>query len=166
MLNLIKTLKDGVILSLLASIWLILALWVSPRIFLHNYPPKIQEKVPERTQAERRLLFVFGIPFLMLLLLGPFFSTLSLNAQGGVQFWVLWLNAAGVVFVFNLVDWLISDWLMFCTLTPHFLVISGSTGTAEYKDYGFHFRAFFCEELPILYLGGWLLRELYSGFER
>jgi hypothetical protein len=48
----------------------------------------------------------------------------------------------GIVFVFNVVDWLILDWFMFCTLTPRLVVIPGSEGLAAYKDYGFHFRGF------------------------
>jgi hypothetical protein len=44
--------------------------------------------------------------------------------------------------VFNIVDWLLLDWLMFCTLTPRFLVIPGTEGMSAYKDYGFHFRGF------------------------
>jgi hypothetical protein len=140
MMNLTKILADGAILSLCASLWLILSLWINPRIFLHDYPPRIQEKVPPKTKSERRLTNFFGVPFMLLLLLGSFFSTLSLKEQGNVQFWALWLNAAGVVFVFNVVDWLILDWLMFCTITPRFVVIPGSEGMPEYKDYGFHFR--------------------------
>jgi hypothetical protein len=142
MLNFTKILTDGAILSLFASLCLVLALRVNPRIFLHDYPAKIQEKVPKKTKAERRLTYVFGIPIMLLLLLGSFFSTLALKAQGSVQFWALWLNASGVVYVFNIVDWLILDWLMFCTFTPHFVVIPGSEGMADCKDYGFHFRGF------------------------
>lgn len=142
MLNLTKILTDGAVLSLLASLWLIVAWRVNPHIFLHDYPVEIQEKVPKKTKTEKRLTYVFGIPFMLLLLLGPFFSALSLKAQGEVQFWALWLNAAGVVFVFNVVDWLILDWFMFCTITPRFVVIPGSEGMAAYKDYGFHFRGF------------------------
>lgn len=142
MLIFIKILTDGAILASLTSLWLILALWVNPRIFLQDYPPKIQEKVPQKTKAENRLSYVFGVPFMLLLLLGSFFSTLSLKDQVNPSFFALWLNAVGVVWVFNLVDWLILDWFMFCTLTPSFVVIPGSEGMAEYKDYKFHFRGF------------------------
>jgi hypothetical protein len=138
----VKILTDGAILASLASSWLILALWENPRIFLHDYPPKIQEKVPKNTKVERRHSYVFGIPFMLLLLFGSFFSTLSLKEHGNIPFLALWLNATGVVWVFNIVDWLILDWLMFCTLTPRFVVIPGSEGMAEYKDYRFHFRGF------------------------
>jgi hypothetical protein len=142
MSNLYKILTDGVILSLLASLWLMLALLVNPRIFLHDYPPKIQEVVPKKTRTEKQLTYVFGVPFMLLLLLGSFFSTISLKENVEAQFWVSWLNAAGVMWIFNLVDWLILDWLIFCTLTPRFIVIPGSEGMAEYKDNGFHFRGF------------------------
>jgi hypothetical protein len=142
MSNFSKILPDGVMVSFFTSLWVILALWVNPRIFLHDYPAKIQEKVPPKTKAEKRLTYVFGLPTMLVLLLGSFFSTLSLQEQGSAPFWALWLNAAGVVFVFNLVDWLILDWLVFCTFTPRFVVIPGSEGMAEYKDYGFHFRGF------------------------
>jgi hypothetical protein len=142
MTYLTEILKDGAMLSLLASAWLILALRINPRIFLHDYPPQIQESVPKKTQYENNLSVVFGVPFLLLLLLGPFFSTLSLKEQGNGAFWALWLNAAGVGFIFNLVDWLILDWLLFCTLTPRFLVIPGTERMAAYKDYGFHFHGF------------------------
>jgi hypothetical protein len=118
MSNLTKILTDGAILSLFASSWLILALRVNPRIFLHDYPDIIHEKVPQKNGAEKRLTYVFGLPFMLLLLLGPFFSTLVLEAHGETRFWALWLNAAGVMFVFNMVDWLILDWFMFCTLVP------------------------------------------------
>ncbi len=137
-----KILADGAMVSLFASLWLILALRVNPRIFLHDYPAKIQGKVPGKTRLEKRLTYVFGIPFMLVLLLGSFFSTLSLKHQGDAQFLALWLNAAGVMFVFNVVDWLLLDWFMFCTLTPRFVVIPGSEGMEEYKDYGFHFRGF------------------------
>jgi hypothetical protein len=133
---------DGAILSVVASLWLILALKVNPRIFLHDYPAKIQQKVPKKTRAERNLSYVFGVPFMLWLLVVPFFSTLSLKEQGEAVFGALWLNAAGVAWVFNIVDWLILDWFMFCTLTPRFVIIPGSEGMEEYKDYGFHFFGF------------------------
>jgi hypothetical protein len=146
-----------------------ITMWVNPRIFLHDYPRGNQEKVPKKTKSEKRLMVALGVPFMLMLLLGKYISTLTLKTQGEARFWALWLNAAGVVWVFNVVDWLILDWLIFCTLTPRFLVIPESEGMAEYKllalcgsrkkiphpypspngrgvrskkDYGFHFRGF------------------------
>lgn len=144
MFNLGKTVLDGLLLSLIASLLLLASLWINPRVFLQDYPKEIQAKVPPKTRSERRLSLLLGIPFLLLLILGPFFSTLALQQQnsGGSSFIALFVNAFGVVFVFNLVDWLLLDWLIFCTITPQFVVVPGTEGMASYQDYWFHFRGF------------------------
>ena len=87
---------------------------------------------------------ILGVPFLILLFAIPTASTLTLEAQGGgaVSFLQLLTNGVGILFIFNLVDWLLLDWLVFCTLTPRFVVIPGTEGAAGYKDYAFHFRGF------------------------
>ena len=142
MSNLTKILVDGAVLSLFVTLWMLFTLWINPHIFLHDYPAKIQEIVPPKTRTERQLVYVFGVPLLLMLLLGLFLSTFSLKEQGDIKFLPLWLNAAGVLWVFNIVDWLILGWLIFCALTPRFIIIPGSEGMAEYKDYRFHFRGF------------------------
>jgi hypothetical protein len=141
MFNLSKIILDGLLLSVIASLLLILSLIINPRIFLQDYPKDIQVAVPPKTPSEKRLSLLLGIPFLLALILVPFFSTLSLKQQNS-SFLALFMNAFGVAFIFNLVDWLVLDWLMFCTITPRFVVISGTEGMASYKDYWFHFRGF------------------------
>ena len=44
--------------------------------------------------------------------------------------------------MFNLVDLLVMDWLIVCTITPRFLVLPGTEGMAGYKDYRTHPRGF------------------------
>ena len=142
MFNLFHTLIDGLILSALVSGVLIVTLWINPRLYLQDYPKAIQEQVEPKTSREKRLGLIMGIPFLALLTAVPLWSTIRLERGGVETFWMLGLNAFGVVFIFNLVDWLVLDWLMFCRLTPRFLVIPGTEGSPAYKDYLFHFRAF------------------------
>ena len=55
---------------------------------------------------------------------------------------LLLVNGFAVMSIFNSVDWLILDWLIFCTITPAFLVIPGTEGSPGYKNYVFHFRGF------------------------
>ena len=141
MVNISKILVDGGSLSLIATIMILFIMKINPRIFLHDYPKEIQAVAAPKTTEEKRLSLVLGIPFLLALLLVPFVSTLALNTESA-PFYVLFVNAFGVSMVFNIVDWLILDWLVFCTLTPRFLVIPGMEGMAAYKDYGFHFRGF------------------------
>jgi hypothetical protein len=54
----------------------------------------------------------------------------------------VFLGGFGVLFLSNLVDWLILDWLIFCTITPKFVVIPGTEGMAGYKNYAMHFKGF------------------------
>jgi hypothetical protein len=137
-----KILVDGMIISLVASAFLLLIMWVNPRIMLHDYPAAIQAKVPPKTEKEKQLSYWLGIPFIIILFAGPLISALSVAEQIGSQFLMLWLFTTGVMFIFNVFDWLILDWLIFCTITPKIMVIPGSEGMQAYKDYRFHFIGF------------------------
>ena len=144
MINLSRIIQDGLLLSIISSFIIIISLFINPRTFLQDYPKDIQAKVPPKTPSEKRLSLLLGIPFLLALLFVPLISTLLLKQQNGETstFIALFLNAFGIVFIFNLVDWLLLDWLMFCTITPKFLIIPGTEGMPGYKEYGFHFRGF------------------------
>ena len=143
-LNMSRIIIHGTILSLLASAFIVITLWINPRIWLQDYPQAIQDQVPPKNAEEKKLSLILGIPFLTLLFAVPFASTLALKHRhgGDVSFLQLFANGFGVPFIFNLVDWLIIDWLIFCTITPQFVVILGTEGAAGYKDYAFHFRGF------------------------
>ena len=143
-MNVFRTILDGLILSAIATVFILITMRLKPRIWLQDYPDDIQALVPPKTEEEKRLSLVLGTPFLILLFAVPFISTLALKSrhQGDVSFFPLTANAFGVAFVFNVIDWLVLDWLMFCTITPRFVVIPGTEGAAGYKDYWFHFRGF------------------------
>jgi hypothetical protein len=143
-LDIAKVLTDGFILSALSTLLILVSIRISPRLWLQDYPKDIQALVPPKTAQEQRQGLIFGIPFLLLLIGFPLFSTYSVAQQvmGEISFFVLFLHAFGVAFVFNLVDLLIIDLLVFCMITPRFIIIPGSEGAAGYKDYMFHFRGF------------------------
>jgi len=144
MLNIPRLLIDGAILSGLATLFIILTMRLNPRLWLQDYPEDIQASVPPKTPEERKLSLQVGIPFILLLLAVPLVSTFLVKQQAGshMPFWSLFVHAFGVVFLFNVYDWLVLDWLMFCTITPDFVVIPGTEGMAGYKDYIFHFTGF------------------------
>ena len=157
MININKILLDGALLSILASLSIFCILRFNPRLFLQDYPDEIQAVVPPKTDLEKRQSLITGIPFLLILLAVPFISTVVLKRQSGemISFFPLFLNAFCVAFLFNLVDLLLLDWLLFCYITPSFLVIPGTEGMGAYKDYGYHFRAFLIG--TILSLAGGLI---------
>jgi hypothetical protein len=139
-----RLLLEGAIYALVASLYLMLLLRINPRLFLQDYPQAIQDSVPPKTEAEKRQSLILGLPFILLVFAGPLLSTLALNQRlgGAASFLTLFLNAAAVAFAFNLVDWLVLDWLIFCTWTPRFLVVPGTEGMAAYRDYAYHTRGF------------------------
>jgi hypothetical protein len=138
------TLTYGIILSLISLALILGSLYFMPRLWLKDLPKDLQALIPPKTEAEQRQSWYVGVPFLLLLVSMPFIATWVLNTStsGGADFGALFLTAFGVAFTFNLVDWLIIDWLIVCTITPKFLVIPGTEGHPFYKDYGKHFRGF------------------------
>jgi hypothetical protein len=164
-LNLSRTIFDGLTFSTLASAFILITLRLNPRIWLQDYPEDVQAQVPPKTEQEKRLSLVLGIPFLLLLIAVPLISTFMLEARHPqtATFFALAANAFGVAFVFNVVDWLILDWLVFCTITPEFIVIPGSEVANYRADYGYHFRGFLIgtvfSAIAGLIIGGvvWLL---------
>lgn len=139
-----RMLLHGAVLSLAATLVLLACLLVRPRLLLQDYPASIQAAVLPKTVDERRMALIVGVPFLILLLLFPAWSswTLPLHEGHPPTFGALFVNTFFVASTFNVTDWLILDWLVFCTITPRFVVIPGTEGMPAYKDYYFHFRGF------------------------
>lgn len=126
----------------LATVLLVGLVVYNPRLMLQDYPPAIQAVVPPKSATEKRLSIWLGLPFLLVLLVYPIYATFDYRSSAQAGFLQLWLYAFGIVFAFNVWDWLVLDWLVFCSITPRFLVVPGSEGHPAYKDYFFHFRGF------------------------
>jgi len=145
MLDVGRMLLHGAFLALVVSIYLMAMMWYNPRLFFNkgDYPDDVLEMAPPKTKAEKCLAAILGIPLLLFTVAVPLASTVILEREssGAASFWVLFLNAFGVLMVFNLVDFFILDCLLFCTITPSFMVVPGTEGAAGYKDYGFHVKA-------------------------
>ena len=144
MLDFGKILMDGGIISILISFILIGMLWYNPRMFLNkgDYPPDVIAAVPPKTDEERWMSIILGIPFFIVALGVPLSSTSTFNRQMGSEasFWLLFWHTFGVIFIPFLWDLVVLDWWMFCTVTPKFVVIPGTEGFAGYKDKVFHLR--------------------------
>ena len=143
MLELDRILLHGAVLSVPSSLILMGAVYFNPRFARQDLPKDIQDATPPLSKKEKLQALAFTIPFLALVILVPFLSGYTLEAPTGGQapFLLLFLHIFGVVFVFNLVDFLILDCLIYCTITPKFVIIPGTEGFAGYKDYGHQARA-------------------------
>jgi hypothetical protein len=90
-------------------------------------------KVPEKTPQERKLFVKIALPFLLLLLGYPIVYILLENTDLASSFLTLCAFFAG----FALWDTLVLDLLIFCKLTPRFVVISG-TNREDYSNMKYH----------------------------
>jgi hypothetical protein len=134
-----RILQDGASLSLVASIYLLVLLRFNPRVFLRHYPKEIQKIVPPKSQKERRMSIPLG------LLIGiPFTSVLVWRTAtlGSHSFRELFAYAFGVLFIFNIVDLLILDWLIVCWFKPRWVILPGTEHIAIPKQYLHHFKGF------------------------
>ena len=143
MLDIARIARDGGILSLMICLYLALVLRYNPRFSLPDLPRDIQDAVPPLTKKEKRAASLFAVPFFVMVLTIPFISTLAFNGQnaGNVTFHLLFLNAYGILLITNLAELILVDLLMICTITPKFVVISGTEGLAGYKDYAHQIKA-------------------------
>ena len=143
MLELGRILLHGVVLSVPASLVVMAAVYFNPRFARQDLPKDIQDATPPLSKKEKLQALAFAIPFFALVVLVPFLSGFTLDAPAGSQVpvLVLFLHIFGVIFVFSLFDLLILDCLIYCTITPKFVIIPGTEGFAGYKDYGHQFRA-------------------------
>ena len=139
MLNTMRIVRDGALLSVLGSAYLLVLLRFNPRIFLGHYPKEIREIVPPRSAKERRTAILLG-----LLLAAPFGSALLWRTAtlGSHSFWDLFAYAFGVLFFFNLVDLLILDWLIVCWVKPRWVTLPGTEHIAIPNPYVHHFKEF------------------------
>ncbi|UCG88359.1 MAG: hypothetical protein JSW71_07400, partial [Gemmatimonadota bacterium] len=143
MLDLGRILLHGAVLSAIGSLLIMSAVYLNPRFVRKDLPRDIQDATPPLTRKERLQASAFAIPFFALCIGIPLVSALTLQSPGNghVPFFTLFIHIFGVILVFNLVDLFILDWLIYCRITPRFVVIPGTEGFAGYKDFGHQFRA-------------------------
>ena len=152
----------GGVLSLVMSVMIVVSLRLSPESWLGDYPRDIQEKHGPMSRRSQRLKWVFGVPILLppLLFGAALLARLQGVAGSAIPFWQAALAVFVMWMIFNLVDLVIIDWLLFVYIQPDFIVLPGTEGLAGYKDYYFHFRAFLvgcalCTVFALLIAGGY-----------
>jgi hypothetical protein len=138
-----RILLDGTVLSLVGSVIVLASLKANPRYWLQDYPKSIQDAVPKKSNAEKQGARVWGIPFILTLLAGLAISGILLKrAMPDARFLTVYMDTLGVALFFNLWDLIVLDWLVFCTITPNFLVLPGTEGMPGYKELRHHVVAF------------------------
>lgn len=137
-------LVEGLIWSVMWMVFVYVIIRYFPWEMVHDYPKDIQENhtIPEPTPLQKRNAKLFQI-IASLAIFGALFLFGFLQFRGDrTGFLTILLFTFIVVFTWNVVDLLLMDWLIVCTVTPKWIVLPGTEGCAGYKDYGFHFKGF------------------------
>jgi hypothetical protein len=117
---------------------------INPEMWLHDYPPDIRAKHGPMSPAANRQRWLLGAPVMAVALGIVIVATVRLvdGRPGTVGFGPVFLHTCVVLMVFNVVDLLVIDWLLFVRLRPRFVILPGTEGLAGYDDYAFHWTAF------------------------
>ena len=140
----LQTLAYGLIWSVMWSVYIFLILKYYPFSMLHDYPKDIQAAAaiekPTKTQeqAAKRFGAIGGLIIFSVLLA---FGLLRFHSEQASFLQVL-KYIFMIAMTWNVVDLLVMDWLIVCTITPKWIVLSGTEGCKGYKDYFFHFKGF------------------------
>ncbi len=144
-----RIVRDGALFSLVGSVCVLVLLGINPRIFLQHCPQEIREIVPPKSVKEQRLSIflglLFGAPFAALL-----WRTATLGSR---SFGELFAYAFGVLFIFNLVDLLILDWLIVCGLKPRWMILPGTDHIVIPHPYLHHFKGFLRGTVGLVMVG-------------
>jgi len=117
---------------------------INPEIMLKDYPPDIQAKYGPMSERTKRQRLPVGLVFIAVLvgLVVISFQRIRTLADGDLSFQVAFVHLFVMFSIFNLLDWLVLDWLIVVAICPRFIILPGTEGLAGYRDYGFHFRGF------------------------
>jgi hypothetical protein len=143
MLSLERILIDSTILSLMIGVILLGSLIYNPRLWLQDYPAQVKAKVPPNTAREKREQYLLIIPFFLVMLGGPIYSTYLLRLENGgtLPFLTAYASTFFVTNILNLFDAVVIDLLILTLMKPKFAVISGAEGMEHLnRDWGMHLR--------------------------
>lgn len=137
MLDLGGIIVYGTLLSVLASLILLLAVFFNPRFARNDLPKDIQNKVPPLTMREKLQALLFFVPLITLMIGIPLAFGLALKSEhgSGVSYLALTGHILAVLLTANVFELVVVDWLVYCTITPKRLVIPNTEGMAGYRDY-------------------------------
>jgi hypothetical protein len=147
-------LRDGAILAVAASVWVMGSLRYNPRLFLRHYPMEIREAAAPLTEQERKTSKLVGLPFLALLIGVPIWSTLTFaSAHPAATLVDQAAHGFGVSMVFNIVDFLVLDLLWLGVFRPKWAMIPNTEHVSFRFNTGDHVRGFVVGTLVAVIVG-------------
>jgi len=159
-MNVNYSLISGLCFSLFFGLLVTIIQMINPRAELKSYPEGIKILVTPLTEKEKKRFKIGKIvvfPIIISLLIVDYFLRVDFQNYFHTFFHFL------IVFsIWTLFDLIIMDWLVFCTLTPKYLVFKGTENNKEYKNYKFHLRGILFG-IPFSVIFSLILTLLVSG---
>lgn len=140
MLNLQLLFTDGILLTIIFSVFVVGTLFWKPRMWLHDFPADIQALIPPKTDHEKRLTIYMAIPFFIILFAGLALTAYRYGSANG--FLAMAVHVYLVWQIVNLIDLLIIDWCGMMLIDPTNPPFPGTEGAKGYRDFRFHFIGF------------------------
>lgn len=132
-------LTHGLITALLLMALILISLYINPRIWLQDLPKQVQMSIPPKTSKEKRQSLIVLALFLTILIAIPAIGVINYDSQPTLL--QAWFITYSILFIFNLSDLLLIDWLIVCTITPSFIKIKG-IDERVYKNRHKHLKDF------------------------
>ena len=134
----------GLIWSGLWMVFIYVIMKCFPWEMLHDYPEDVRKAstLPEPSRRQKRNAKIFsGIGSIIIFGALILFGLLRFHAERA-DFRTLFCFLFIIAMSWNVIDLLVMDWLIICTITPKWVVIEGTEGCRGYKDYMYHFKGF------------------------
>jgi len=161
-MTILNALIDGLVISILLYGGIFLMIRINPRIQLHNYPPQIRNVIPPKTAKEKRLFLILALP-IFIIIISYIVISFYLKFNDSFTYLNVLLYWAFVYFISSCIDLFICDYLIFCSITPKFIIISGTEGNSGYKDKSYHTKTI-PQMVIIIIVGAFLSSLMYFVF--
>ncbi|WP_432011368.1 hypothetical protein [Streptomyces cucumeris] len=126
------------------------SLLIAPDALAPDYPRAIRERYGTQSARGKRAAAVAGGVNLLAFIVVPVAGVHALHrdTDGTLGFWPPFTLGTICFLAITLFDLLVLDWWLFCTVQPRFMVLPGTQGMPEYRDYGFHVRVLLPRPVP------------------
>lgn len=129
---------------------LVLGQLIARDTLLPDYPPAIQERYGPRSQRGERTARILGVANGLLFIVTPVLAMIDLSARTGRApgFAEGFTFGTFLFLTLTIVDLVVLDWWLFCTLRPALVVLPGTDDMPEYRDKMFHLKVLAPKPIP------------------
>ena len=129
MFSLSQALINGVVLSAIFGVIVVISLYRNPRLWIQDFPKEIQATQSPLTPQEKREKAVLSVLIVGIMLGAPLYIVAQLRASGGSpSFFEAYASIWIAYQIVMLFDAIVIDWLWLVEFQPKFVVLPGAEG--------------------------------------